>query len=215
VIQHLDRGAPVSTPVDLSEHALDILSNFDMDNDKATALAAFHPWAMPDMPDEWGIGLIVGSSGSGKSLLLSEFGTPDAHEWDSRPIIDHFEDADPLMAVGLNDVPAWCRPFHVLSNGQQFRADMAKSLRDGALVDEFTSVVSRSTAQSASIAIRRYVDRVGLSRMVLATCHHDVENWLVPDWVIDTDMGVLRSTDAERKVWHLYLQPPVAELSLF
>ena len=142
-------------------------------------------------------------------------GTPASYEWDDRPIIEHFDDPDPLMAVGLNDVPAWVRPYGVLSNGQKFRADMAQALLSGALVDEYTSVVSRSTAQSASIAIRRYVDRIGMSGLTLATCHHDVEEWLVPDWVIDTDMGVLRSTDAERKVWHLFIQPPVAELKLF
>ncbi len=92
---------------------------------------------------------------------------------------------------------------------------MAKHLHDGAIVDEFTSVVSRPTAQSASTAIRRYVDRVGIQNMVLASCHHDVEQWLVPDWVIDTDEGVLRSTDAELRQWHLFLQEPVAELKLF
>lgn len=215
MIYTLDRGDPLTVPQLVSERSKEILSDFDMTPERAAELSSFRPWLLPPLPEEWGIGLIVGSSGSGKSLLLERFGVPDEHEWSGAPIIDHFDSPDPLMAVGLNDVPAWLRPYGVLSNGQRFRADMARSLLYGGLVDEYTSVVSRSTAQSASIAIRRYVDRTEMTGLVLASCHHDVEDWLVPEWVIDTDLGVLRSTEAERKVWHLFLQPPVAELSLF
>jgi hypothetical protein len=216
VIYQMAQGDPLTSPAVLSERSLAILSDFDMTIERAEEMSSFRPWVIPPLPDEWGIGLIVGSSGSGKSLIVRDLGGEDAeYRWDHRPIIDHFDSPDRLMAVGLNDVPAWIRPFQVLSNGQKFRANMAKHLHDGAIVDEFTSVVSRTTAQSASTAIRRYVDRRGITGMVLASCHHDVEEWLVPDWVIDTDMGVLRSTDAERKTWHLFLQPPVAELSLF
>ena len=31
-----------------------------------------------------------------------------------------------LSAVGLGDVPAWLRPFNVLSNGEKFRAGLAR-----------------------------------------------------------------------------------------
>jgi len=53
-----------------------------------------------------------------------------------------------LSAVGLNSVPSWCRPYHVLSNGEQFRARMAAMLNSDTSFDEFTSVVDRTIAKS-------------------------------------------------------------------
>ena len=54
--------------------------------------------------------------------------------WDkNKPIVDCIApDGDfntvtgMLSAVGLGDVPAWLRPFHVLSNGEKFRAGLAR-----------------------------------------------------------------------------------------
>ena len=51
-------------------------------------------------------------------------------------------------------VPTWLRPYPVLSNGEKFRADLARLVCDAperAIVDEFTSVVDRqSSARSPS-----------------------------------------------------------------
>jgi ABC-type ATPase with predicted acetyltransferase domain len=111
----------------------------------------------------------------------------------------------------LNDVPTWCRPYTVLSNGQQFRADLARQIGDRAIIDEFTSVVSRPVAMSTCHGLRRWVDHHDVRCMVVASCHHDIEEWLRPDWVIDTDHGVFREGPAGRRTWHAY---PVAELRL-
>lgn len=151
---------------------------------------------MPAMPAAFGLGLIVGPSGSGKSTLLNVIGTPEAIQWrEGHSLASHFSDADDainrLAAVGLNSIPAWCRPFDVLSTGEQFRAEMARRLKDGACIDEFTSVVDRNVARSCSAAISRYIRQVNLSRVVFATCHYDVIPWLDPDWVYDTATGVL------------------------
>lgn len=79
---------------------------------------------------DWKIGLIVGLSGSGKTSIGSRiFGEPiyDLYAgWDAtKPIVDCIApDGDfnavtgALSAVGLGDVPAWLRPFPVLSNGE-------------------------------------------------------------------------------------------------
>jgi GNAT superfamily N-acetyltransferase len=75
----------------------------------------------------------------------------------------------------------------VLSTGECFRADLARTIGNGAVVDEYTSVVDRNVAVSASHALRRWVDESGARGMVFATCHRDVLPWLVPDWVIDLD----------------------------
>ena len=91
---------------------------------------------VPTIQDPWQIGLIVGPSGSGKtSIARHVYG--DAALLSSSPwpanaaIIDGFGDADirsitqMLSAVGFSSPPAWLRPYHVLSNGEKFRVDLA------------------------------------------------------------------------------------------
>jgi len=152
----------------------------------------------------FGIGLIVGPSGSGKSTLLNMFGNKTENVWDAdKAICSHFKNAEDaqerLSAVGLNSIPAWMRPYHVLSTGEQFRADLARSLHDGAIIDEFTSVIDRTVAQSCSHALRRYVDNQKLTGIVLASCHYDIIPWLQPDWVFDTRTGQLSYRGSERR----------------
>lgn len=150
-----------------------------------------------DPPKDFFLGLIVGPSGSGKSQLLSEhFGGPTGVEWEPNRAVVSQVGTDPedsvakLSAVGLNSVPSWCKPRHVLSNGEGFRADLAKVLADGVVIDEFTSVVDRNVAKAASVGLRRFVDRYNLNRVVVASCHYDIVEWLQPDWVFDTATGL-------------------------
>jgi len=155
----------------------------------------FYPWILPsNIPKQFKIGVIVGSSGSGKSTLLKNFGVEDSPEWDgTKSIVSHFESPDEsinkLGAVGLNTIPSWYKPYHVLSNGEKFRADLARKLRSNAVIDEFTSVIDRNVAKAASVSLSRYVKNNDINNIVLATCHRDILEWLEPDWVIDTDTG--------------------------
>lgn len=150
---------------------------------------------VPDFPDDFQIGLIVGSSGSGKSTLLERcFGKPEDVEWDnSKAIISHFasaeEGSNALGAAGLNSIPSWMKPYKVLSTGERFRADMARMLHNDATIDEFTSVVNRETAKSCCYSIQKFIRKKKLRRIVFASCHDDIVPWLNPDWVYDTDAG--------------------------
>jgi hypothetical protein len=184
--------------------------------------STFEGWEKPAIPQEFSLGLILGPSGSGKSLLLSQFGAETNPVWEStKAIVSHFitpEDAlNRLMAVGLNSIPSWCRPFHVLSNGEQFRANLARKLVNGAVIDEFTSVVDRNVAKAASVAMRRYINRNHLKNIVLASCHYDILDWLQPDWYFDTVDGILhdgrllrrpsieiRIYPCKRSIWPLF-----------
>lgn len=164
---------------------------------KFDGCSLFYPWVLPkSIPNKFKIGVIVGSSGSGKSTLLKEFGVEEIPMWDSnKSIISHFETPEDginkLSSVGLNSVPSWYKPYHVLSNGEKFRADLARKIRSNAVIDEYTSVVDRNVAKAASVSLSRYVKNNDVHNIVLSTCHRDILDWLEPDWVIDTDSGEL------------------------
>lgn len=156
-----------------------------------------------DLPIEdknWKIGLIVGASGSGKTSLGEKIFSNGIYDlyanWDSeKPIIDDiapngsFNDVTASLAsVGLGDVPAWLRPFNVLSNGEKFRAGLARLIcerPDQIVVDEFTSVIDRQIAKVGAGAFSKAWKR-GSGQIVLLSCHYDIIEWLQPDWIYDT-----------------------------
>jgi GNAT superfamily N-acetyltransferase len=98
-----------------------------------------------------------------------------------------------LSSVGFSSPPNWLRPFHVLSNGEQFRVTMARALAESpdlAVIDEFTSVVDRTVAQIGSAAIAKVVRRRN-QKLVAVSCHYDIIDWLQPDWVYEPQTGHL------------------------
>lgn len=150
------------------------------------------------LPDAWNVGLIVGPSGSGKTTVARElFGSAIAESWQwphDKSLLDGFsagmsikEIVELLSSVGFSSPPSWVRPFHVLSNGEQFRVNMARTLaemKDLAVVDEFTSVVDRTVAQIGSAAIAKTVRRRN-QRFIAVSCHYDIAEWLEPDWIYE------------------------------
>ena len=166
--------------------------NFDLEAD------------LPIDDDQWSIGLVVGSSGSGKTSIGKKiFGEEcffDPNDWPvDQPIIDAiggelpFDDVTKALAgVGLGSVPAWLRPFPVLSNGEKFRANLARVIceaPDKVVIDEFTSVVDRQIAQVGAYAFSKNWKRTKGKKCVLLSCHYDIIDWLEPDWVYDIATG--------------------------
>jgi ABC-type ATPase with predicted acetyltransferase domain len=144
--------------------------------------------------NQFNLGIIVGASGSGKSQILKNFYNykePVVNWENDKAIVSHFDNPDialkKLFAVGLSSVPTLCKPYHVLSNGEQYRARVARLLDNNAIFDEYTSVVNRETAKSLSVAISKYIRAEDIKNVVLATCHKDIIEWLEPDWVFDCD----------------------------
>ena len=156
---------------------------------------------------DWSIGLIVGPSGSGKTSIGRTIWGGDAFasfdDWPHDvPIVDailpggSFDDVTAALAsVGLGSVPSWLRPFPVLSNGEQFRANLARvicEMPQRVVIDEFTSVVDRQIAKFGALAFSKSWKRSAKgngNQCVLLSCHYDIIEWVEPDWVFDTATG--------------------------
>lgn len=160
-----------------------------------------HEWSvtLPLDAQPWDIGLIVGSSGSGKSTIAKHFWLEQMSKqfsWDDRAIVDQFEEIsietiiDVFSSIGFNTIPSWLKPFRVLSNGEQFRAMLARRLlsKDKLLVvDEYTSVVDRQVAKITSHAIQKQIRKHKEKQFIAVSCHYDIIDWLQPDWVYDVN----------------------------
>lgn len=157
-----------------------------------------------ELPSDWNIGVVVGPSGCGKTTFASEaFGRQLVAGWQwpaEKSVLDGFpagmgiaDITGLLSSVGFSSPPSWLRPFQALSNGEQFRVNLARTLAEQpelAVVDEFTSVVDRTVAQVGSAAVAKTVRRRS-QRFVAVTCHYDVLDWLEPDWVYEPHTGKL------------------------
>jgi ABC-type lipoprotein export system ATPase subunit/GNAT superfamily N-acetyltransferase len=172
-----------------------VKSLFNVDSGADFSLTA----DLPIDDNDWQIGVIVGASGSGKSSIGAQIGQTYSPVWDSgKPIIDaiapdgDFNDVTAaLSSVGLGSVPTWLRPFNVLSNGEQFRATLARLVCEApplAVVDEFSSVVDRQIAKVGAGAFAKAWRRTN-GKVVLLSCHYDILDWVQPDWVFDTGTG--------------------------
>lgn len=162
-------------------------------------------------PADWNIGLIVGRSGTGKTTIARElFGDNiiQGYEYTHESILDDMpksasvqEICQALTSVGFASPPSWLKPYAVLSNGEKMRCDLARAIlekRDLFVFDEFTSVVDRNVAKIGSLAMQKAIRRGG-QKFIAVTCHADVEPWLMPDWVFNTDTMTFSTKDLEEQ----------------
>jgi ABC-type lipoprotein export system ATPase subunit/GNAT superfamily N-acetyltransferase len=164
-----------------------------------------------DIKDNWQIGLIVGKSGSGKTTIAKQL-FEDSYitnfEYIAETILDDMpkecsvEDITKAFnSVGFSSPPSWLKPYSVLSNGEKMRVDLARAIlsEDNLFVfDEFTSVVDRNVAQIGSFAMQKAIRKTS-KQFIAVTCHYDVEDWLLPDWVFDTDSMTFRNCEGQKK----------------
>jgi ABC-type ATPase with predicted acetyltransferase domain len=146
---------------------------------------------------DWSIGAIVGASGSGKSTIAKELFAESyiySYEYDERSVLDNMpsersteEITRTFNSVGFATVWSWLKPYYVLSNGEKMRVDLARALlsnNETICFDEFTSVVDRTVAKTASFAISKAVRKLK-KKFIAVACHYDILEWLEPDWIYD------------------------------
>lgn len=199
-----------STPIHRSVRVMQLESLFDVSPAERSELQ----WSVSLPIDErpWQIGLIVGPSGSGKTTvarelfgerIISGFDWPaDKSIMDAFPVSMGIKDITGLLcSVGFSSPPSWLRPFHVLSNGEQFRVTIARAMAeaDGLfVVDEFTSVVDRTVARIGSHAIAKSI-RGRNQQFIAVSCHYDIIDWLQPDWTYDPGTDSFQWRELQRR----------------
>lgn len=184
------------TDVCITPRVQQVMDDFDIKQEHS------NEWFHGDIDIEnqdWHIGLIVGSSGSGKSTIAKHLFRDsyiNSYEYDDRSVIDNMPDRcmvsdieKAYTSVGFSSPPCWLKPYKVLSTGEKMRVDLARAiLEDKEIIafDEFTSVVDREVAKTCSQAISKVI-RSKNKKFVAVSCHSDIIEYLQPDWIYDTD----------------------------
>ena len=182
-----------------------VLGTFDLSSEKVTERFE----GDIDLPSKWNIGLIVGRSGSGKTTIAKElFGDyiVQNFNYSHDNILDDMPEGvtmrditKALNSVGFSSPPSWLKPYAALSNGEKMRCDIARAILESKemfVFDEFTSVVDRNVARISSFAIQKAIRRNN-KKFIAISCHYDIQDWLMPDWVFNTDTMTFQLIDAE------------------
>lgn len=174
-----------------------------------------------ELPKEWQIGIIVGNSGTGKTTIAKELFTDNyitEFDYSADNILDDMpkektvtEIVRAFNSVGFSSVPSWLKSYHVLSNGEKMRVDLARAMlenKDLFVFDEFTSVVDRDVAKVGSLAIQKAIRKTN-KQFIAVGCHFDVIDWLMPDWVFNTNDMTFQSFEGQKK------KRPTYELEIY
>lgn len=164
-----------------------------------------------DIDIDWQVGLIVGKSGTGKTTIAKQL-FPESYitnfEYKSESILDDMpkdcsieEITNTFNSVGFSSPPSWLKPYQVLSNGEKMRVDLANAIlqkNELFVFDEFTSVVDRQIAKIGSFATQKAIRKTD-KKFIAVSCHFDIEEWLMPDWVFNTDtMTFIKHSDKKK-----------------
>lgn len=184
-----------------------VIGKFDLQSENITE----HFKGNIDIPKKWSIGLIVGKSGTGKTTISKQL-FPDSYitsyKYTNQSVLDDMpkecsvvQITQAFNSVGFSSPPSWLKSYAVLSNGEKMRVDLARAILEENnlfVFDEFTSVVDRNVAQIGSFAMQKAIRKTN-KQFIAVTCHFDVQDWLMPDWVFNTDTMTFQSFEGQKK----------------
>lgn len=188
---------------------------------------------MEDSRATWKVGVICGMSGSGKTRLAERvlvsaiWPIPIPESSKGLAILDSLtagldgcwmtdELTHLLTQVGLGNAVTWLRPMECLSEGEKFRARLARLLLQGMacakregkkrvvtlVMDEFASTLDGTTARNVCICLEKLMRNMGERwrlRLVLVTCHGELYDWLRGDWKLEMPDGELQPRGGLRR----------------
>jgi ABC-type ATPase with predicted acetyltransferase domain len=184
-----------------------VIGKFDLQSEKITE----HFKGEINISNNWQIGLIVGKSGTGKTTIAKQL-FKDAYitsyNYSAETVLDDMPEncsveqiTSAFNSVGFSSPPSWLKPYSVLSNGQKMRVDLARAILEKNklfVFDEFTSVVDREVAKIGSYAMQKAIRKTE-KQFIAVTCHFDVKDWLMPDWIFDTDTMTFQLLEGQKK----------------
>jgi ABC-type lipoprotein export system ATPase subunit/GNAT superfamily N-acetyltransferase len=184
-----------------------VIGKFDLQSENITE----HFKGSIDIPNKWSIGLIVGKSGTGKTTISKQL-FPDSYitsyKYTNQSVLDDMpkncnveQITKAFNSVGFSSPPSWLKSYEVLSNGEKMRVDLARAILEENnlfVFDEFTSVVDRNVAQIGSFAMQKAIRKTN-KKFIAVTCHFDVKDWLMPDWVFNTDTMTFQNFEGQKK----------------
>ncbi len=174
------------------------------------------------------ITLMTGPSGSGKTSILAAIAEEsptalsvgDGRFPPNRPIVDAIAPQKPiavalevLTACGLGEPRLWIRRFDDLSDGEKFRAGLARAIGGSLcnhatpiiLCDEFAALLHRRAASAVAYNLRKLVSRHRLI-LVAATAHEDLAGDLQPDQILRLTGSEARLDSSPTENKHFALQ---------
>ena len=188
-------------PVEVTARVAEIAEAFGIGVDDAIEHTILEDY---DFNEDFTVCYITGASGSGKSSLLrvlqEQYGYDNVSlneimECDEALIDlignDTREAIGLLSICGLAEAKLFTKRPRELSDGQKYRFQLAWLLdqkRDIIMIDEFTSFLDRTTASVVAFNMQKICRRNGI-KLIVATAHNDLEEFLKPDLKIDFKTG--------------------------
>ena len=174
------------------------------------------------IPEKFKIGLIVGASGSGKTLALSILNDYKRIEvdWNRDTSIIEQINPDPdiaisnLLSSGFSSVPQWFHKYDELSEGQKFRSYVSRCLDSSYIViDEFTSKLDRLTARTLSYNLYKYIKNSSMTNIILASPFRDIIPYLRPDWVCEIATSDIILREYDQHCWSFEMIDDMKEIT--